>query len=86
MDTRLEKGAQALLPGMYNENAAFLFYVFSGKIQVSGDMLLSTGESVVIENEEPSFNALETTDIVLFITQKDAEHFDGGMYSGNLQA
>jgi hypothetical protein len=47
-------------------------------------MVLTTGESVLIENESPTFYAAKTSDIVLLITQTDAVHFDGGMYSGNL--
>ena len=85
MDMRLEKGEEVLLPEMPDENLAFLFYVFNGEVQVNGSMLLATGESVLIERENPLFNAHETSDIVLFITQTDAAHFDGGMYSGNLQ-
>ena len=85
MDIRLEKENQAVLPDPIAENTAFLFYVFSGKIQVNEQMLLTTGESVLIENETPVFNALEPSDIVLFIAQTDAVYFDEGMYSGNLQ-
>jgi hypothetical protein len=59
--------------------------VFNGKIQVNGDMPLTTGKSVLIEKQNPLFTSLETSDIILFITQTDAVHFDGGMYSGNLQ-
>jgi len=85
MDMRLEKGEEVLLPEMPAENLAFLFYVFNGEVEVNGNMLLKTGESVFIEKDNPLFNAHETSDIVLFITQTDAVHFDGGMYSGNLQ-
>jgi quercetin 2,3-dioxygenase len=85
MDVRLEKGEDILLPQLPAENTAFLFYVFNGQIQVTHDVMLNTGESVLIENEHPIFTALETSDIVLFITQTDTVHFDGGMYSGNLQ-
>ena len=85
MDMRLEKGEEVLLPEMHGENLAFLFYVFNGEVQVNGNMLLTTGESVLIEKENPLFNAHEISDIVLFITQTDAVYFDGGMYSGNLQ-
>lgn len=86
MDRRLEKGEEALLPEFSDEDVAFLLYVFDGEIQINGEMPLMTGESVLIENEAPSFTAQETTDVVLFITQTNAPHFDGGMYSGNLQA
>ena len=82
---RLEKGEEVLLHEMAAENLTFLFYVFNGEVQVNGNMLLTAGESVLIEKENPLFNAHETSDIVLFITQTDAIHFDGGMYSGNLQ-
>jgi len=85
MDLRLEKGEDILLPQPTAENAAFLFYVFNGEVQVTHEILLTTGESVLIEKENPVFTALQTSDIVLFITQTDAVHFDGGMYSGNLQ-
>jgi hypothetical protein len=58
--------------------------VLAGKINVHENMTLATGESVLIEMESPIFRAIETSDIVLFITQTNAVHFDGGMYSGNL--
>ena len=85
MDMRFEKGEEVLLPEISAENVAFLFYVFNGEVQVNEGMQLTTGESALIENEDPIFTAIETSDIVLFITQTDAPHFDGGMYSGNLQ-
>ncbi|MFD2287841.1 pimeloyl-CoA dehydrogenase [Pedobacter petrophilus] len=84
MDLRLEKDAEITLPEAPSENAVFLFYVFNGKISVNETMALVTGESVLVEMENPTFRATETTDIVLFITQTNAVHFDGGMYSGNL--
>ena len=83
MDLRLERGAEIILPQAPVDNCAFLFYVFEGKVNLN-DTILTTGESVLIENESPTFHAGDTTDIVLFITQTDAVHFDGGMYSGNL--
>ncbi len=84
MDLRLEKGKKILLPNQPAENCAFLFYVFKGKIEVGNAMTLETGESALMESESPKFRADETSDIVLFITQTTATHFDGGMYSGNL--
>jgi redox-sensitive bicupin YhaK (pirin superfamily) len=85
MDMRLEKGEKIVLPASPTENNAFLFYVFSGNIQVNENTTLASGESVLIEGENPLFIGLETSDIVLFIVQTNAVHFDGGMYSGNLQ-
>jgi redox-sensitive bicupin YhaK (pirin superfamily) len=85
MDMRLDQGVKVHLPQPSTENTIFLFYVFNGEIQVNEDIFLTAGESVLIENEWPVFNALTTSDIVLFITRTDSAHFDGGMYSGNLQ-
>ncbi|MEH6680594.1 MAG: pirin family protein [Sediminicola sp.] len=85
MDMKLQKGQEMFLPELSIENASFLFYVFHGEIQVNDNIQLNTGESTLIENENPIFIASEPTDIVLFITQTNAKHFDGGMYRGNLQ-
>lgn len=85
MDLRLENGEEIFLPELPAENLAFLFYVFDGEVMVNDNILLNTGESILIESENPIFLASETSDVVLFITQTDSVHFDGGMYSGNLQ-
>jgi len=85
MDLRLERGKEIVLPEAPFKNCAFLFYVFEGKINVGDSMDLKTGESALIEHENPTFRALEVSDIVLFITETDAVRFDEGMYSGNLQ-
>lgn len=84
MDLRLEKGEEIVLPEAPSENCAFLFYVFDGKINVNETMVLIGGESTLVEMESPTFRAVETSDVILFITQRDAHHFDGGSYSGNL--
>ncbi|MEO7982970.1 MAG: pirin family protein [Bacteroidota bacterium] len=84
MDVRLEEGQDITLPEAPAENCTFLLYVFDGKLKVNETMVLINGESVLVEKEQPTFRAEETTDIVLFITQTNAVHFDGGMYSGNL--
>ncbi|TDO73118.1 hypothetical protein EV143_10660 [Flavobacterium chryseum] len=85
MDLRLEKGSEIVLPEAPTENCVFLFYVFDGKINISDTMALAAGESALVESEKPIFRAVETSDIVLFITQAHTVHFDEGMYSGNLQ-
>lgn len=84
MDLRLEKDEEIVLPKAPSDSSAFLFYVFNGKININETMALTTGESMLSENENPTFRAVETSDIVLFITRADAIHFDVGMYSGNL--
>ncbi|GGB72816.1 hypothetical protein GCM10007424_10970 [Flavobacterium suaedae] len=84
LDMQLQQGEETFLPEFAIENSSFLFYLFKGDIQVNTNVQLSTGESAIIENEDPIFTANETSDIVLFITQKNATYFEGGMYSGNL--
>ncbi|MFL9846043.1 pirin family protein [Flavobacterium rhizosphaerae] len=84
LDMQLQKNDETFLPELPFKNTSFLFYVFKGEIQVTSNVQLSTGESALIENEYPTFIANETSEIVLFITQKNATYFDGGMYSGNL--
>ncbi|VXC05202.1 Pimeloyl-CoA dehydrogenase [Flavobacterium sp. 9AF] len=84
-DLRLEKGEEIFLPESPAENAAFLLYVFNGEVTVDSKIVLNSGESALIEEDQPTFLAERTSDIVVFITQTDAMHFDGGMYSGNLQ-
>ena len=83
MDTRLEQDHQIELPNDNSYNIASLFYLMKGKIQVNENTIITSGESVLIENENPVFKALETSDIVLFTTQTDSVYFEKGMYSGN---
>lgn len=86
MDLRLEAGESILLPEAPAENCAFLFYVFEGKIEINETAVLTNGESLLIENENPTFHAVETSDVILFMTQTTALHFDQGKYSGNLHS
>lgn len=86
MDVRLETGQAITLPEAPAENCSFLFYVFDGRIKINETIALASGESAWVEMESPTFLATQTTDIVLFITQTTAGHFDGGMYSGNLHS
>lgn len=86
MDLRLEQGEKIFLPETAHPEDVFLFYVFNGNVDANNNISLGMGESLLIENENPRFTALETSDIVLFITQTNAAHFDGGMYSGNLHS
>jgi redox-sensitive bicupin YhaK (pirin superfamily) len=82
-DLRLEKGKQIELPEPSDSDIAFLFYVFSGSVSLDGNIILKTGDSMLIEKENLQFSAIEISDIVLYATQTTSAHFDGGMYSGN---
>ena len=82
-DIRLEMGSSETLPITPAENQSLLLYVFDGKVKVNDEFILEKGESVLIEKASPTFTALQTSDVVLFITSKEATYFEGGMYSGN---
>jgi redox-sensitive bicupin YhaK (pirin superfamily) len=82
-DIRLEKDSNETLPIDPGEHQSLLLYVFDGKIKVNNEIILGKGESVLIENTSPAFKALERSDVVLFVTNKQATYFEGGMYSGN---
>lgn len=84
MDARLEKGNEIILPKPPVDHCAFLFYVFEGNILANNQIMITTGESMLIENDSPKFCAIEASDIVLFIMRTDLDHYGGGLYSGNL--
>ena len=83
LDMRMTEENTQALPQLPLENPLCLFYVFKGKIKVNDEILLETGESIIIEKESPTFRALETSDVVLFVTDPQAVFYKGGMYSGN---
>lgn len=82
-DMRLVEHATQTLTPAINRNFTLLFYVFNGEIRVNENLVLRNGESVLIENEQLTFTGLQTSDVVLFITDKNSSYFEGGMYSGN---
>lgn len=82
-DIRLEKGITRGLPALPREDVSLLFYLFKGEMSVNNNITLKTGESLFIKQEKPEFRALVESDIVLFVTDRDAPYFDSGMYSGN---
>jgi redox-sensitive bicupin YhaK (pirin superfamily) len=82
-DMRLQKGEQQALPELPAEHASCLLYVFGGELLVNEKTVLVEGESIFLENELIHLEALRTSDLVLFVTDKNAEYAATGMYSGN---
>jgi hypothetical protein len=82
-DIQLTEGITQYLLQLPIQNSTILFYVFEGEVEVNNNIVLKTGESILIERESPAFHALQKSDVVLFITDKNAPYFAGGMYSGN---
>ena len=82
-DMRLEAKQDTILPELQNNDSTLLFYVFDGEVLVDENIRLSKGESIIIKNEKIKFKALQTTDLVLFVTDENSKYFEDGMYSGN---
>ncbi len=82
-DTKLTSGKTIELPVLPKNELTGLLYVFQGNVVLNNDITLQKGESVIFKNEQIDINALETSELVLFITDENSEYYDGGMYSGN---
>ncbi len=82
-DMRLQKGMRGALPELPTAHASCLLYVFGGEVSVNVETTLVTGESLFMENESIRLEARQTSDLVLFVTDKNAEYTATGMYSGN---
>ncbi|SFD86664.1 hypothetical protein SAMN05518672_103590 [Chitinophaga sp. CF118] len=83
-DMKISKNTQAFLPELPKSNLTALLYVFNGKVKVNGNISLEKREGLIIKNEPVTINAgEEDAELVLFITDEEAEIFKEGMYSGN---
>lgn len=82
-DTKLTNGKTIELPDSPKNELTGLLYVFQGNVVLNNDINLLKGESVLFKNEQIDINSLETSELVLFLTDENAEYYDGGMYSGN---
>lgn len=58
-------------------------YVFQGSVEINDGTALQKGESIIFKDERITMNAIETSELVLFITDEAAAYYDGGMFSGN---
>ncbi|WP_241586061.1 pirin family protein [Rosenbergiella epipactidis] len=84
-DTRLSRSYELRLPVILISNMVRLLYVFEGAAKI-GDIILNTGDSIIIEdNESRTVTALDTTDLVLFTTDPAGKFFSDGMFSGNIR-
>ncbi|WP_168879679.1 pirin family protein [Rhizobium sp. P28RR-XV] len=82
-DMRLAPGMSAQLPPAPEGDIQRLVYVFSGQASAGG-ITLSTGESVLITGDDLTVVADQETDLVLFTTNRAAQSFAEGMFSGNV--
>jgi len=82
-DMKLLKGQKTVLPELAQDDLTSLLYVFKGKATINGNMALGKKDSLVIKEEAITITAGEDTELVLFVTNEEAEIFKKGMYSGN---
>ncbi|MBX2925716.1 MAG: pirin family protein [Chitinophagaceae bacterium] len=86
-DMKLLAGYETTLPELVRENLTCLLYVFQGNATIKSenraDISLAKMESVVIKNEPIAITTDKDTELVLFVTDEQAEVFKDGMFSGN---
>jgi len=82
-DMKLLENHKAIIPELAREGLTCLLYVFKGKALINGSIELIKKENLVIKGEDITIIAKEEAELVLFVTDEQAEIFNDGMYSGN---
>lgn len=82
-DGKFSKGTSLGLPPLRRPGLTQLLYVFDGTIRI-GDLMIESGESVLLTADDRWLDVETTSTLVLFTTDETAPCFRGGMFSGNL--
>lgn len=82
-DMKLAKNNVIQLPKISSDNLTFLLYVFKGSATINNTIFLNKKESLVIQNEDVLITTDSETEVVLFVTNENADYFEDGMFSGN---
>lgn len=82
-DMKLLANEKATLPELPKEGLTYLLYVFKGEVIVDNEIELNKKDSLIIKEEAIRITAQKDTELVLFVTDENAEIFKEGMYSGN---
>ena len=82
-DMKLLGGHDTSIPELPRVDLKLLLYVFKGAVTVNGNISLVKKDSLLIQDESVSIMASADAELVLFVTDENAEIFKGGMYSGN---
>lgn len=82
-DGKFSKGTSLALPPLRRPGLTRLLYVFDGAIRM-GDLMVESGESVLLTADDRRLNLETTSTLVLFSTNENEPYFRGGMFSGNL--
>lgn len=72
------------LPKLENDQLTYLLYVFNGCISVNKEIVLTKKQAlVIIEEDTLIIDCEQEAELVLFVTDENAEYYAEGMYSGN---
>jgi len=82
-DSKLLKDSIIELPALERSGLTYLLYVFNGIVKVNDDLSLKKKEGLIVKDEAISIKSEVDSELVLFITDENAEVFKEGMYSGN---
>lgn len=86
-DMKLLTGYKTALPKLGRDRLTCLLYIFKGKVTVKSelnpDIDLEKKESLLIQSEEIFIAADIDAELVLFVTDEQADIYKAGMYSGN---
>lgn len=82
-DAKLSEENKLNLPQLANEGLTCLLYIFNGQAIVNGNIHLKKKDSLVIKGEDITVATSNEAELVLFVTDEQAEVYEEGMYSGN---
>ena len=82
-DGKFYKDTGLGLPPSRRPGLTRLLYVFDGAIRM-GDLMIESGESVLLTADDRRLDVETTSTLVLFSTDENEPCFRGGMFSGNL--
>lgn len=82
-DVKLSPGMKIDPPVLPAKGLTVLLYVYQGQTSVNETISLVKKESLIIKDEAISIRTTDGAELVLFLTDKNAPIYKGGMYSGN---
>lgn len=82
-DISIKQSKEIDIPDFDKSKMTGLLYVFQGEVLLNANLSLAKGKSIVFRDEYLKIQATENSELVLYITNENSTHFDGGMYSGN---
>jgi quercetin 2,3-dioxygenase len=82
-DMAITSGNNFSLPLSEIDNPIYILYAFQGTLLVNNQIKISKGECVVSDEKDLIFSTPNSSEVVLFITNKEQECYKQGMFSGS---